>query len=189
MLALSTGPHTDAAPYDGQHVLVAARWLLIGTGLALSFWDAPPIGQLRTQLSALVALAFANFYLHLQLMRARPADPNVAYVASAADLAVITVIIAMQGGIDSTAFVFYFPAALAFSVAFPFAVSATFAGTLLLSYASICLDYETMENESALIALFTRVVMLGGVVSCGALYRHLEERRSRAEVPVLDSAN
>ena len=53
----------------GQTVLVWARWILIGTGLMLSFWSPTDLTTLQVQLAAIIALAFGNFYLHVQLLR------------------------------------------------------------------------------------------------------------------------
>jgi hypothetical protein len=66
----------------GQTVLVWARWILIGTGLLLSFWSPHDLLTLQVQLAAIIALAFGNFYLHVQLLRGHPALDNVVYGAS-----------------------------------------------------------------------------------------------------------
>ena len=57
----------------GQTVLVWARWILIGTGLLLSFWSPKDLLTLQIQLAAIIALAFGNFYLHVQLLRGQAA--------------------------------------------------------------------------------------------------------------------
>src|SRR5438093_5390599 len=57
--------------FHGQTVIVWARWILIGTGLLLSFWNARDLPVLEVQLAAIITLAFGNFYLHVQLLRGR----------------------------------------------------------------------------------------------------------------------
>src|SRR5688500_8579007 len=108
----------------GQIVSVAARWILVGAGLLLAIWNPAAIGPLRLQILVLLLIAVANFYLHAQILRKRAAFAGVAYAASAADLAVITTLVLTQGGYESNLWVFYFPAVLALSVAFPPALTA-----------------------------------------------------------------
>src|SRR5919109_3024289 len=98
----STRADTLSASADdlaqGQIVVVVARWILVLAGLVLALWNPAPIGELRAQVAAVLLLAVANFYLHAQLLRRRPVIDAVAYAASAADLAVITFLVVLQGG-------------------------------------------------------------------------------------------
>src|SRR5215472_4460696 len=94
----------------GQTVLVWARWILIGTGLLLSFWGPKDLFMLQVQLAAIIALAFGNFYLHVQLLRGHPALDTVVYGASLGDISVVTALVLVQGGYPSPVFIFYFAA-------------------------------------------------------------------------------
>src|SRR5438309_11993765 len=124
---------------SGQTVLVWARWILIGTGLLLSFWTPQSLSTLQIQLAAIIALAFGNFYLHVQLLRGHPALDNVVYGASAADIAVITALVLVQGGYPSPVFIFYFAAIVGISVAFPTWMTAGYTAIVIGIYAIICL--------------------------------------------------
>ncbi|HEX2681814.1 MAG TPA: hypothetical protein VHQ03_11035, partial [Candidatus Dormibacteraeota bacterium] len=101
----------------GQTVLVWARWILIGTGLLLSFWGPKDLFTLQVQLAAIIALAFGNFYLHVQLLRGHPALDTVVYGASLGDICVVTALVLVQGGYTSPVFIFYFAAVVGISVA------------------------------------------------------------------------
>lgn len=103
----------------GQMVIVVARWLLVLVGLLVAVWNPDPLPQLRVQIGVILLVAIANFVMHAQLLRKRQTLEFVAYAASVGDLLVISLLVASQGGFASNVFVFYFPAILAISVAFP----------------------------------------------------------------------
>jgi hypothetical protein len=162
----------------GQIVSVAARWILVGAGLLLALWSPASLGPLRLQVLVLLMIAVANFYLHAQILRKRIAFAGVAYLASAADLAVITTLVLTQGGFDSNLWVFYFPAVLALSVAFPPALTALFAGATGFIYGASCffdssVFFEADNNPTVLV----RLLMIAAVAVCGAIYRKVEAER------------
>ena len=165
----------------GQIVSVAARWILVGAGLLLALWSPASLGPLRLQVLVLLLIAVANFYLHAQILRKRIAFAGIAYLASAADLAVITTLVLTQGGFDSNLWVFYFPAVLALSVAFPPALTALFTGATVIVYGLVCFFDSSVfwapENEPAVLV---RLLMIGAVAVCGAIYRQIEADRRRA---------
>src|SRR3989475_7438947 len=103
----------------GQTVIVYARWLLVLVGLLVAVWNPDSLPQLRIQVGVVLTVAIANFVMHAQILRRRPTLEAVAYGASLGDLLVISLLVASQGGFGSNTFVFYFPAVLAFAVAFP----------------------------------------------------------------------
>jgi hypothetical protein len=174
-------------PADGQSVIVTARWVLVVSGLILALWDPGPIGQIRMHVLALLLLAVGNFYLHAQLLMRRPAVSAIAYAASAADIAVITLLIVSQGGFASPLYIFYFPALLAFSVAFPTSRTVGFASAVVGLYASISLF--TAATEGDVQAIILRVMMLIAVAVCGNMYRRIEDgRRSVAADALADLA-
>src|SRR5438094_9521284 len=163
--------------FHGQTVIVWARWILIGTGLLLSFWNARDLPVLEVQLAAIITLAFGNFYLHVQLLRGRPAIDVIVYAASAADLAVITALVVVQGGFSSPVFIFYFAAALGFSVAFPTPLAAAYSVVGIATYGVICLATSPVSDEPA---IFTRMLMIAAISVCGNLFAR-NERHRRAE--------
>jgi hypothetical protein len=163
--------------FYGQAVIVWARWILIATGLVLSFWEPASLGLLQIQLAAIITLAFGNFYLHVQLLRGRPAIDRVVYAASAADLAVVTTLVISQNGYSSPVFVFYFAAVLGLSVAFPTVLTALYTSAVVVVYGIVCLS-TTDSTEYP--AVFTRLLMIAAIALCGALFARSESHR-RAE--------
>jgi hypothetical protein len=162
--------------YFGQTVIVWARWILIATGLLLSFWSPQSLTVAEIQFAAIIALAFGNFYLHVQLLRGHPSLDMVVYGASLADLSVITALVAAQGGFTSQVFVFYFAAVLGFSVAFPTILTALYSASAISFYALLCLAAMPVGDYPA---LFVRLLMIAAVAVCGNLFARSE--RSRRE--------
>lgn len=165
---------------DGQMVVVAARWILVVTGLFLVLWNPEPLGELRFQVGVLLMLAVANFFLQAQLLMRRPTLEPVMIGASAFDLLVITLLIMTQGGFRSNIYVFYFPALLALSVAFIPSVTALFTAGVIALYSLIALMGGMMFMVGDAQLFIMRVLMFTAVAFCGALYRHIELKRQRA---------
>ncbi len=167
----------------GQTVLVWARWILIGTGLLLSFWTPTDLLTLQVQLAAIIALAFGNFYLHVQLLRGHPALDTVVYAASVGDLAVVTALVIVQGGYPSPVFVFYFAAAVGISVAFPTWMTAAYTAIATGVYGVICLSTAPAEDYPA---VFVRLLMIAAIAVCGNLFARHESRRRADAIRVRD---
>ena len=167
----------------GQTVLVWARWILIGTGLLLSFWSPQSLSTLQIQLAAIIALAFGNFYLHVQLLRGHPALDNVVYGASAADIAVITALVLVQGGYASPVFIFYFAAIVGISVAFPTWMTAGYTAFVIGIYAVICLATAPGDEYPA---VFTRLLMIAAIAVCGNLFARSESSRRSDAIRIHD---
>ena len=158
----------------GQTVLVWARWILIGTGLLLSFWSPTDLTTLQVELAAIITLAFGNFYLHIQLLRGHPAIDNVVYAASLADITVVTALVLVQHGYPSPVFIFYVAAIVGISVAFPTGMTVGYTALVLGVYAIICLATAPIEDMPA---LFTRLLMIAAVALCGNLFARSEAKR------------
>jgi len=93
-------------------VTVAARWLLVAAGVALAL-VAPASPELVRAQVVVLLLAVCNFGLrHAQILRRQLTLAAIAYAASAADIAIITALVAVNGGYASGLYVFYFPAIL-----------------------------------------------------------------------------
>jgi len=155
--------------YFSQTVIVWARWILIAAGLELSFWDARDLTILQIQLAAIITLAFGNFYLHVQLLRGHPSIDVVVYLASLADLVVVTALVGTQGGFTAPVYVFYFAAVLGFSVAFPTVLTAVYTAGTLGVYFLVC--SATSDNFPE---IFTRLLMLAAIAVCGNLFARNE---------------
>ena len=168
---------------DGQTVLVWARWILIGTGLLLSFWSPADLLTLQVQLAAIIALAFGNFYLHVQLLRGHPALDNVVYAASLADIAVVTALVIVQGGYVSPVFIFYSAAVVGISVAFPTWMTAAYTGLVVGMYGVIAASTAPADDYPA---IFTRLLMIAAIAVCGNVFARHESRRRTDAVRVHD---
>src|SRR3972149_11529349 len=129
--------HTPEDLAHGQTVILPFRWIMVAAGFVFALWNPEPVAQLRVQILVILALAVANFYLHAQVLRRRPALELVIYAASGADLAVITILVASGGGFDSALYLFSYPAVLVFSVAFPTAITLRDGETPAAVYAEV----------------------------------------------------
>jgi hypothetical protein len=159
----------------GQIVVVTARWLMIVVGLVLTIvYPTGALGDLRLQISMILLLAIGNFYLHAQVIRGRPIQLWAAYAASGADLLVISLLIAAQGGFGSYRYVLYFPALLALSVAFEPLVTLAFAVATVAVYSAISM-LTTEPTDAPIVA--SRLLMLAAVAFCGAVYWRVERER------------
>lgn len=172
--------HTLEDMQYGQIVTITARWILVMAGVLLVLWNPEPLGQMRFQILVLLLLAVANFNLHAQLLRKRPAKALIWYAASVGDLIVITTLVATTGGFDSNIFTFFFPAVLALSVAFSTAITFLFTGSLMAVYFMI--GMATLPDSGDFQILLVRLLMIAAVAMSGNLYWRLEgQRRHEAE--------
>ena len=103
----------------------------------------------------------------------------VAYVASATDILVISLLLLPQGGFDSYRYVLFFPALVALSVAFEPIVTAAYASTAVILYAGIAVG-TAPSLRADLPVIASRVLMLAAVAVCGAVYWHIERDRRRS---------
>jgi hypothetical protein len=167
-----------SATAQGQMILVIARWVLVIAGLALVLWNPGPIDTLRFKILFLLLLAGGNFYLGAQVLRRRPMANWIVYAASLADISIISLIIVSEGGFDSNTYIFYYPAMLAISVAFPMVGTALYAAGAVSVYTLISLASMSW-NEGNFQVLVTRILMIIAVAVIGALYRQMERKRNK----------
>ena len=158
----------------GQGVIIAARWVLVVSALALAIWEPRALGELRVQIVLILGLAVANFFLHSQLLMRRPVLEPVVYAASAADIAAVSIIVVAAGGFSSGAYVFYFPALVAMSVAFRPVMTLAFGAAAAVAYSVISIPTFTAGDE---VVLVSRLMMLAAVAVCGSVYWRIERDR------------
>jgi hypothetical protein len=170
----------------GQVVIVAARWVLILTALAITLWSPAPddLNRLRLSLLVLLGLAVGNFYLHAHLLMRRPVDEWLVYAASAADLAVITVLTGTFGTPDAPMFVFYYPALLALALVFPVSVTVIFTCATIWFYGLVSLGdpsrwWNVFDGPDAQV-LVARLISLVAVAVVANQYARIEAERRRA---------
>lgn len=159
----------------GQIVIIWARWILVAAGLLLTAWNPGEMEDLRVSFGLIITLAAGNFFLHTQLVSRGPALTAVTYAASVADLAVISLIIGVG---SASAFVFYVPALLAISVAFPTPATALYTTGAILTYGGIA-----ASQEAAAPTLLVQLMALAAVSLCGNLYWRVERRRRGEDAP------
>lgn len=112
--------------------------------------------------------------MQAQLLRKRQTLDVVAYAASIADLLVISLLVASQGGFASNVFVFYFPAMLAISVAFPTRQSAVLCGV------GVCLALGVSAfGTSDALPLVIRALALAAMAVIGNAYWRLHREHLR----------
>ncbi len=169
----------------GQIVIVTARWIFVFAGFLLTLWNPGELWKVQVVLGLVLLLAAANFFLHAQLLMHRPLVQKAAYLTSLADMVVITALVAALGGMSSDMYVFYFPAILAFSVAFRPAVTLALSGSTIVAYGFISL---ITSNASALDfqTIFARVIMMAAVAVCGSVYWSVESKRRDAALKSRD---
>lgn len=159
----------------GQVVIVFARWLLVLAGLLVALWNPGPLSELRVQIAVVLGVAVANFYLHAQLLRRRPTLNIVAQAASIGDILVITLLVASQGGFPSDLYIFYFPALLAISVAFPTEQTVVLTGLAMALYGLL----GAVEASANVDILLLRLVAFAGVATVGNAYWRLHRDQLR----------
>ena len=161
---------------DGQGILVTARWILVGAGLLLALWNPDALGELKVEIGLILALAVANFFLHVQMLREQPPQKWVAYLASGADIGAITAIVFVSGGAESGLYTFYFPALIAIAVAFPVGASLVLSAGAIGLYGLVSAAGMGGSDDPLLVV---RLVMMVAVVVCGVVYRNIERERRR----------
>jgi hypothetical protein len=157
----------------GQPVIVAVRWLMIISGLILAIWNVNNLQELRLSIIVIFLLAITNFYLQAQLLVKKPVIKPVVYASSAADLILITFLVAMQGGYNSSIYVYYLPAIAAFSVAFPRWLTGLYVLFLMVVYWIIA----SLSPGSEQMIIVVRLLMIAAVAFCGALFLAIERSR------------
>src|SRR5207302_6221668 len=160
---------------QGQGVIVYARWVLVAAAMGFALWLPAPLAQLRVQAFLILLLAIGNFFLHAQVLRRRPAPDWIVYGASAADLVAVTTLLWIQGGYASELYIFYFPAVLAISVAFPTENAAAYTVAAFSIYAVI--GALTAPADAAVLTVVVRCLMIAAVAVCGNQFQRIEAAR------------
>ncbi len=164
----------------GQLVVLAARWLLILFGLAITLWSPAQadLDKVRVSLFVLLGLAIGNFFLNARALGRSRLPHAVAVVTSMADIGVISLLTAVHGGLRAPVFVFYVPAAVALALAFPLELASGLIACLLGLYTAICIPGFTEPADAQ--ALVVRLIAIAGAASVAAVFRRIEADRRRA---------
>jgi hypothetical protein len=157
---------------QGHTVIIAARWLLVVSGLMFLLYRPQSTAEVAIGVLGVLAIAVTNLWLHTRLITRQAIEPEWAYWASVADLAVISALVLVQGSASSKAMVFYYPAVLAFSLVFPPGVTALLTSGVLTF--TLMLGMTDGVDERILVA---RLLSLAATALIGARYREVEVRR------------
>ncbi len=171
----------------GLSVSVWVRWFLLLAWL-LQFNYRPNFAHpayLPTTLFAVSVLAY-NAYVHYRIRSGRAVTWRWALALSALDVTMITAGIVVSGsGFQNTFFVLYYPTLAMFAVVFTsFRLSFAGATMVAVSYTAMSLllepgvDFEAKEEK----VLFTRIVVMYGVVGAVNLVSRFERVRRREAV-------
>jgi|GEM_PF-3359657 len=176
-------PATSNPLSEGQMVIIIARFVLVVMCLFLILVDAKntqtvSFGVTRFEIMVVMLLAVSNFFLVSQVLTKRKINELVLYGMSLADLGVISVVIIAQGGFQSDVYTFYFPAMLAFALAFPMLELYLFLGGTICLYSFISLF--TLSHVDDIQTLLVRILMLAGVAICANHFAELERSRRNA---------
>jgi len=178
---MNTSKPASVSPLaDSQMVIIIARWVLVVTSLFLILADTKSVSfnVTRFEIFVVLLLAVSNFYLVAQVITKRKTLDLVIYGMSVADLIVITGVIIAQGGFGSNVYTYYFPAMLAFSLAFPMLELYLYLTVTVGLYSIICLF--TLGNTDDIQTLIIRVLMLIAIAVCGNHFAQLERNRRSA---------
>ena len=156
----------------GHSIIIAARWMLVAVGLMLVLYRPQSATDLTIGVLSILGIAVINFWLHTRPLTNRPTEPSWAYLASAADIGVISALMLLRGSVSGNTYAFYYPAVVGYSLVFPSAVSVLLSGAMLgfvyLTGVSDALD------ERVLVA---RLLTLAATAFIGWRYRRVEEQR------------
>jgi hypothetical protein len=105
------------------------------------------------------------------------------YLASIADLCLISLITGLEGGLNTHIFLYYYPAVLGFALVFSGIITTWLTIGVMVLYAGICMlfsDPAFQFNGDEAILIF-RLMSLLGVAVVGNRYRFVEgQRRAKA---------
>ncbi|MGC1379353.1 MAG: hypothetical protein WA821_24190 [Anaerolineales bacterium] len=176
----TTKPATINPLAEGQIVIIVARFVLVLACLFLILMDAKSektvsFNVTRFEIMVVLLLAVSNFFLVAQVLTKRKTLDLILYGMSIADLAVITIVVIIQGGFRSEVYTFYFPAMLAFALAFPMLELYVFLGGTVFLYSFVSLF--TLNSVDDIQTLLVRVLMLVAVAVCANHFAQIERNR------------
>lgn len=164
----------------GQKVIIWARWMIVVFALIMGLYRPEGITELVIIILALLAVAVLNFALHTRVLTKQPVKINLIYVASVADICLISLITGLKGGINTHVFLYYYPAVLAFALVFPRKLTIQLTIVVLILYFSICLLFSNTGLQSGHEAvLIFRLLSIFGVAIVGNQYRLIEAKRRK----------
>jgi len=131
----------------------------------------------------LMAVAMINFALHVRILSKQAPKIRWVYLASIADMCLISLITGLEGGLNTHIFLYYYPAVLGFALVFPGKITTWLTIGVMVLYSGICLLFSepAMKFDGDEAILIFRLMSLLGVAVVGNRYRFVEgQRRAKA---------
>ena len=167
----------------GLIVIIWARWSIVIFAFILRLYRATEISMIVITIVGLLAVALINFALHVRILANRAVKVKWVYLASMADLCLISIITGLEGGLHTHIFLYYYPAVLGYALVFPGTITTWLTIGVMVLYSGICLfasEPALQFNGDEAILIF-RLMSLLGVAVVGNRYRFVEgQRRAKA---------
>src|SRR5437667_5781241 len=145
-----------------------------------ALYRSDKINELVFGVVGLLGIVVANFWLHTKILRKQCVEPEWVYLASGADIAVISLMTWLQGGIWGRVFPYYYPAVLCYALVFQSGITMFFTGTVVAAYAVLAAMSSPPMQAGDDQVLMARLLAIAGVAFVAGRYRLLEEgRRAR----------
>jgi hypothetical protein len=167
----------------GLIVIIWARWSIVIFAFILRLYRATEVSMLIVTIIGLLAVALLNFALHIRILSKQAVPAKWVYLASIADLFLISLITGLEGGLHTHIFLYYYPAVLGFALVFPGKITTWLTIGVMVLYSGICLLFSDpalrFDGDEAI--LIFRLMSLLGVSVVGNRYRFVEGlRRAKA---------
>jgi hypothetical protein len=167
----------------GLIVIIWARWSIVIFAFILRLYRATEIPILVITIIGLLAVALINFALHVRILSKQAPKIRWVYLASIADMCLISLITGLEGGLNTHIFLYYYPAVLGFALVFPGKITTWLTIGVMVLYSGICLLFSepAMKFDGDEAILIFRLMSLLGVAVVGNRYRFVEgQRRAKA---------
>ena len=167
----------------GLIVIIWARWSIVIFAFILRLYRATEIPMLVITIIGLLAVALINFALHVRILSKQAPKIRWVYLASIADMCLISLITGLEGGLNTHIFLYYYPAVLGFALVFPGKITTWLTIGVMVLYYGICLFFSepAMKFDGDEAILIFRLMSLLGVAVVGNRYRFVEgQRRAKA---------
>jgi hypothetical protein len=167
----------------GLIVIIWARWSIVIFAFILRLYRATEIPILVITIVGLLAVAMINFALHVRILSKQAPKIRWVYLASIADMCLISLITGLEGGLNTHIFLYYYPAVLGFALVFPGKITTWLTIGVIVLYSGICLLFSepAMKFDGDEAILIFRLMSLLGVAVVGNRYRFVEgQRRAKA---------
>ena len=171
---------------DIQHgliVIVWARWSIVIFAFIMRMYRATEMSMLVITIIGLMAVALVNFALHASILAKRSIPTIWVYLASIMDICLISLIVGLDGGLNTHIFLYFYPAVLGFALVFPGRATLLLTLGVLAVYSLICIvgSNPPLQYDGDESILIFRLLSLIGVAVVGNRYRFVESyRRAKA---------